>query len=336
MPPSTQHPSQLPNKPVKHHHVNRAYLERFCLPDGELFQYFMRPGRDGVIKPKWTGGSPKRVAYVLHLYDSPADSAGQCHVEGELGQIEHPAMAKIVDILRTKPRSFDYSSHEQVVVYIAAMAMRTREALEIKEKIDPLSKAGLVVGEYPNNPGSDGILKDVDHIRSHLQTICWYLYWFDEKDGRTLVTSDLPVGLYALAESDPRDGNKALQPSPLEAAIPENWAKQAIFTFPLSSCCAALGFKGPKHRLDQILNSQLKLTSHASRAAWINAITAWMANHVYCRDQSALFLLPPPNSRVGTLDEYVPLVDAFNKANVIPLSPPALKTENPRSPSPAS
>lgn len=324
---STQHYGQPSNKPGKHHHVNRKYLEGFCLPNGELFQYLMLPGEDKVIQPKWTRGNPNTVGYVYHLYDSTADTDRRCHIEGELGKIEHPAMAKIADILESKPESFDYGSHEQVVVYIAAMAMRSPAALGLKADLDPGVKMGLVKGDYPNNPGPDGILKDVGFIRSHLQRIRWYLYWFDEKDGRTLVTSDRPVGLYALAETDPCTG-KIFQPSPLAAAQPDNWAKQAIFTFPLSPRCAVLGFNGSKHRLDQILKDQLKLTSHAGRAAWINAMTAWMANHVYCRDQSALFLLPTPNSRAGTLDEFVPLVDAFNKKYNIPWPPPALKTEH--------
>jgi hypothetical protein len=298
----------------------------------------MLPGEDKVIHPRWTRGNPKTVGYVKHLYDSPEDSPNWCHVEGELGKIEHPAMTKIGDILRSKLESFDYSSHESVVMYIAAMAMRTPAALGMKQKLDPCIKTGLVVCDYPNNLGPGGILKDVGLIRSHLPKIHWYLYWFDKKDGRTLVTSDRPVGLYALAEMNPHTG-EILQPSPLEAAIPYNWKKQAIFTFPLSSCCAALGFKEPKHRLDQILKDQLKLTSHASLAAWINAMTAWMANHVYTSDKEAKFLLPNPpdrptetkfapaptggilvpvsKNRLGTIEELVPLADAFERQSGI-------------------
>ena len=348
---STQHCGQPSNKPVKHHHVNRKYLEGFCLPNGELFQYLMPSGEDKVIQPKWTLGNPNTVGYVYHLYDSPADSDRRCHIEGELGQIEHPAMAKIADILRLKPESFDYSSHEQVVVYIAAMAMRTPAALDMKKKIDPWIKTGLVGGEYPNNLGPDGILKDVGLIRSHLQRIHWYLYWFDEKDGRTLVTSDRPVGLYALAETDPLTG-EINQPSPLEAALPDNWAKQAIFTFPLSSCCAALGFKGPKRELEREISRQVGIDCDDRLPAWINAMTAWMVNHVYTPNKNAKFLLPNPpkgpgapkflpaptsgillpvpRNRLGTIEEFVPLADTFHKNNTIPLPSPVatLKTEH--------
>lgn len=341
MPPSSQHHSKSSNKPVKHHHVNRKYLEGFCLPNGGLFQYLMLPGKNGEIQPKWTDGHPNTVGYEKHLYDSPADTSEWCQIEEKLGEIERPAMAKIADILRSKPESFDYSSHEPVAVYIAAMAMRTPAALDMKKKIDPSMKAGLVVGDDPNNPGPGGILTDVGLVRSRLQRIHWYLYWFDEKDGRTLVTSDRPVGLYALAETDPRTG-ETYQASPLESCIPGNWARQAIFTFPLSSCCAALGFKGPKHGLDQILKDHLKLTSHADRAAWINAMTAWMANHVYTPDKAAKFLLPnkfapdptsgilapDPRNRLGTIEEFVPFADIFNKKSSIPWPPPAPKTEH--------
>ncbi|MGC9261504.1 MAG: hypothetical protein ACP5I8_15685 [Phycisphaerae bacterium] len=292
-----------------------------------------------MIEPKWTGGDPNTVGYVYHLYDSPADTARRCHIEGELGKIEHPAMARIADILESKPESFDYNSHEKVVVYIAAMAMRSPAALGLKAGLAPGVKMGLVKGDYPNNPGPNGILRDVGLIRSHLRAIRWYPYWFDEKDGRALVTSDRPVGLYALAETDQYTGN-ALQPSPLEAALPDSWAKQAIFTFPVSSSCAALGFKGPKRELEREMGRQVGIDCDGRLPAWINSMTAWMANHVYTSDKEAKFLLPNPpggpgetefapapasgillpvpRNRPGTIEQFVPLAAAFNKRHSVP------------------
>ncbi len=152
------------------------------------------------------------------------------------------------------------------------------------------------------------------------------------------------MSLYALAETDPRTG-KILQPSPLEAALPDNWAKQAIFTFPLSPRCAALGFKGSKRELEREISRQVGIDCDDRLPAWDNSITAWMANHVYTSDKGAKFLLPnppdgptetkfapvltsgilvpvPPN-RIGTIEEFVPLAAAFNKNNGIPLPPPA-------------
>ncbi|MGC9261753.1 MAG: DUF4238 domain-containing protein, partial [Phycisphaerae bacterium] len=137
MPSSSQHYSQPSNKPVKHHHVNKNYLEKFCREDGQFFQYRMIPTDKGAIHPEWTLSSPNTAGYVKHLYDSPADTARRCHIEGELGKIEHPAMAKIADILESKPESFAYNSHEQVVVYIAAMAMRSPAALGLKAGLAP-------------------------------------------------------------------------------------------------------------------------------------------------------------------------------------------------------
>jgi Protein of unknown function (DUF4238) len=308
--------SQSPNKPVKHHHDNREYLKNFCLANGTLYQYIMRPGDGGTIQPKWTGGSPNTVGYVEHLYDSPADSGTRCHIEDELGKIEHPAMRRIRPILESKRDGFDYRSERDVVVYIAAMAMRTPAALGLKAALDPLVNAGWVKGDYSNNAGPEGILRDVKAITPHMQDIHWYLYWFDGQDGRILVTSDRPVVVYALAAVDRRTG-RMLQPYPLEACLPESWAMSAIFTFPLSAWCAALGFKGPKRELDTVLKDQLKLRSHIDRVGWINAMTAFQANYVYTPDKAARFLLPHPHNCLGSLDEFAPLVNEFCKRHNI-------------------
>ena len=66
--------SHPPSKPVRHHYHNRAHLKYFCLPNGTLYQYIMRPGDDGSIQSEWAGGNPNTVGWVKYLYDSPADS----------------------------------------------------------------------------------------------------------------------------------------------------------------------------------------------------------------------------------------------------------------------
>lgn len=185
------------NKPVKHHHVNTAYLEYFCLPNGTYHQYIMRPGKDGMIEPKWAGGNPRTTGWVEHLYNSSADTADHCDVESELGKIEGPAMADIERIFTSKPDYFSYDTEKNVVVYIAAMAMRSPNAMQGKAQLDPLVKAGLVKGDHPNNPGPEGVLEDVQAVRPHLKTTRWYHYWFDGQEGRGLVTSGQPAGIQA-------------------------------------------------------------------------------------------------------------------------------------------
>ena len=328
------------NKPVKHHHVNRAYLKYFCLPNGTYYQYIMRPGKDGLVEAKWAGGNPNTTGWVEHLYDSGADTADDCYHEGELRKIERPAMAGIERLFTLKADSFDYQTGKDVVVYIAAMAMRSPHAMGAKTQLDPLISAGVVQGDYQNNPGPEGILKDLQAVRQHLPSIQWHLYWFDGQDGRVLVTSDRPVGLFA--QPGPRYG-EMLTPFPIEAGDPGNWAKQAIFTFPLSPTCAAIGFKGPRRQLECTLNLQVGIECDDRLPAWVNSMSAWQASRVYTRDQGAIFLLPNPpggpgkleftprptsgiyvpvpRNRLGTIEEFIPLADRLFRAHAVPVDP---------------
>ncbi len=288
-------PTSRSNKPVKHHHVPRAYLENFCLANRTFYQYILRPGKGGSINAQWAGGNPNTTGWVKHLYDSPTDTSDRCHVEAELAKIERDAMKAIAQIIALKSNQFTFVTEPHVAKYIVAMAMRSPNAMRGKALLDPLVKAGLVMGDFPNNPGPAGVLRDIRAIQPELKKITWYLYWFDGRDGRILVTSDRPVGIYALAEQGRHTGT-VLQAAPLEAAMPDNWAKHAIFTFPLTRACAAVGFKGPKKDIEYELGRQGGIECGDRLPGWVNAMSAWQASCVYTPDKGAKFLLPnPPN-----------------------------------------
>lgn len=332
------------NKPVKHHHVNQVYLQRFC-PTGAYYQYMARKGADGMVTHQWAGGNPKTTGYEKHLYDSPADTPDRCHVEGELKKIEDAGMNGIDRILQSKSKPsafFDYKSEPGIATYIAAMAMRSPNAMQGKAKLDPLVKAGVVKGEHPDNPGAEGVLNDLEAVRQYLQVIKWHLYRFDGQDGIVLVTSDRPVGIYALAERHPQTGG-TLQPSPVEAGLPDNWAKQAIFTFPLSPTCAAIGFKGTRCELEHELNRQVEIECDARLPAWVNSMTAWQARLIYTSDKGAQLLLPnppegppereyvprpgsgilvpQPRNRLGSIEEFVVAADQWLRAHSVRVDP---------------
>lgn len=329
------------NRPVKHHHVNKAYLKRFC-ENGQYHQYMANRGADDKVTFQWAGGNPGTTGYVEHLYDSPADTPNRCHVEAELTQIEKAGMKGIDSILASKPSSFDSRSEPGITTYIAAMAMRSPNAMQEKVQLEPLMNAGLVKGEYPNNPGAEGVLEDIKTVRPHLQSIQWHLYWFDGQDGRVLVTSDRPVGIYALAEVHPQTGG-TLQPRPVEAGPPDSWAKLAICTFPLSPTCAAIGFKGTRRDLEHALNLQVGIDCDDRLPGWVNTMPAWQAERIYTADKGAKFLLPnppegpqdrqftqmpetgiyvpQPRNQLGSIEELVVAANQFHRAHTVQLNP---------------
>ena len=331
------------NKPVKHHHVNRSYLKRFCA-SGKYYQYMARPGPEGKVTFQWAGGNPNTTGYVEHLYDSNADTPDCCYVESELTKIENAGMSRIDRLLVSRQGSFNYISETGIATYIAAMAMRSPNAMHGKAQLDPLVKAGLVRGEHPNNPGAEGVLKGIKSVLPYLQSIQWYLYRFDGLDGRILVTSDRPVGLFA--DSGLHFGEMVNQ-FPIEAGDPGNWKKQAIFTFPLSPACAVIGFKRSKRskrELEHALKRQVGIDCDGPQlSAWLNSMTGWQASRIYTSDKRAKFLLPNPpegpdklqfaqNPDTGIympvpqnplvdIEKFMPAADQFFKLNTVSVDP---------------
>jgi hypothetical protein len=197
-----------------------------------------------------------------------------------------------------------------LAIYISYTATRVPAALKLKKIMEPEMKAGRISGE-PINPGPQGIPKDAEAITKRLADFRFYTKFFDGRPGTILVTSDRPVSLFAMAEWD---HGHLLQPSPVDSSLPDCWGKDVICVFPISRHCAILGCRGSRKMLGEFFKGQLFVTSHAEVAAWINAMTVFCANHVYCGTRDAKFLLPGQTVKVVGIEEFVAASEALTAA----------------------
>jgi len=183
--------------------------------------------------------------------------------------------------------------------------------------MEPEMKAGRISGE-PINPGPQGIPQDAEAIAKWLTEFRLYTRFFDSNPGTILVTSDRPVGLFAMAEWD---HGRLLQPSPVDSSLPDCWGKDAICVFPISRHCAVLGYRGSVEMLGKFLSRQLSLTSDTEVAAWINSMTTFLANHVYSGTRDAKFLLPGQTVKMVGIEEFVAATEALTSATTIKWPP---------------
>ena len=292
------------NRPEGQHFVQRAYLENFCDPSGKLNSCVMLSS-DGVsVTPKWITGSPRSLGKENNLYT--LQSGAPFALEHHLEKVESGGMKVITNVLATRPDAVISQDAVDLGAYIAYAATRVPAALKLKRLMEPEMRAGRIRGE-PINPGAEGIPKDAEAIVKRLRGFRLFTQFFDGQRGTVLVTSDRPVGLFAMAEWD---HGQWLQPSPVDSSLPDCWGKEAICVFPISSHIAVLGCRGPKKSLREFFKT-LNLTSHDELAAWINAMSAFWANHVYSASQDVKFLMPGAAVRVAGIDEFVAASDAF-------------------------
>jgi hypothetical protein len=178
--------------------------------------------------------------------------------------------------------------------------------------MEPEMQAGRIHGD-PINAGPQGITKDAETIASRLKGFKLYPKFFDARSAAVLVTSDRPVGLFAMAEWD---HGHWMQPSPVDSSLPDCWAKDAVGVFPISSECAVLACRGATNVLEDFLK-KLNLVSDPDVGAWINAMTAFWANHVYSASRDAKFLRPGPSVVLVGIEEFVIASEAFTAANTV-------------------
>jgi hypothetical protein len=292
------------NRPVGQHFVQRAYLENFCDPPGKLNSCLLLSS-DGIsIQPKWIVGSPKFLGKENNLYT--LQSGAPFAIEHHLCNIEHAGMQVIARVLEHRPETVSSDDAADLAAYIAYAATRVPAALKLKKIMEPEMEAGRIYGE-PINPGPQGIPKDAEAIAKRLGDFKLYTKCFDGRPGTVLVTSDRPVGLFAMAAWD---HGHWLQPSPVDSSLPDCWATDVICVFPISTQCVILGCRGSKRTLNEFFK-QMNLTSHNEVAAWINAMTAFLANHVYSSSRDVKLLLPGTTVKIVGIEEFVAASEAL-------------------------
>lgn len=301
------------NQPIRQHFVPSSYLKNFCALDQQLHHCILRSDDGRTIVPRWAKGSPDSVGYWKNLYTLPDGEAGDRYcIEKQLAEIDERGIATIRDCLKTHRDSIDLGRAADLRIYIAHLANRVPASLNFKQALEKHLREGMIVG-MPNNLGARGIAVDATVVANRLSEFTCYPEYFIGDEDTLLATSDRPVSLYALAEWE---GSQWLQPSPVESSLPDCWKKDAIWILPIATQCALLGVRGPKRRLNEILKDQLELHSHKKRAGWINAMTAFHANHVYACSHAVRFLAPnqaATNDSANTENQLVCIEDFVSR-----------------------
>jgi Protein of unknown function (DUF4238) len=303
------------NRPTGQHFVQKKYLENFCDASGKL-QAHHAQSRDGkTLDCKWFESNPGGLATEQNIYTAYDQEGSPYRIETEhlARKIEPPGLAAINQILTEHPDMIAPTAMIGLAPYIAHAAVRVPAALKLKEIMQPEMKAGRIVGE-PIHAGPLGIPKEAEAIERRLPEFKFYAKFFDGRARTMLATSDRPVGLYVLAEHDHLTGQTS-PPLPIDSSLPDNWARDVVCTFPISTQCTLLGIKGTKRKLNDVLKRNLFLDRHEHLVGWVNAMTGFNTNWIYAASRDVQFLsLDKARKLVGVTD-FIAETVAYTELN---------------------